>query len=316
MAAPCVRRALAAVLLALAGRAGASPAQAARPGAAPAATGAAFYSVYAYPTSSPTLCPGQSLLIRAMVNQVTTRAGAVGNTVAVQAVPSAQLSPLLSDRSIGRLTPSTTAIIGATPHYLYGFETVFLFEARKLGTTTLDISGVVLPPQLGQPLVRAMPARPITIRVTCDYKLSLYSTWQHPGERTLDILGVVQSARITPGVDGTFSTRATLSSTAVWIGGCPGRSRIQHSQVTISGELGGLDAGGLPAPVHIVVAYDPVSSTTTEGCLGKSKADRGRPQQLDLRLSPYGETQTPAHVLVTSPSVTGSTTVVLTRAKP
>ena len=316
MTASCGGRALAVALVALAGGADGSPAQTAAPGAAPVNGGAVTYSVYAYPTGPTTLCPGQTLLIRAMVHQVTARLGPAGTTVAVQSVPSAQLDPLLSDPSIGTISPSTTAIVGATPHYLGGFQTAFLFTARKIGTTTLNISGVVLAPQLRQPLIRAVPGRPITIKVTCDYKISLYSTWQHPGERTLDILGVVQSAPIVPNATGRFSTRATLSSTAVWIGGCAGRSQIQHSQVTIYGEVGPPDAAGLPTPVHVMVLYDPVSSTTTEGCLGKSKSDRGRPEPLDLRLDPYGDTQTPSHVLVTSPPVTGSTTVVLTKVTP
>jgi hypothetical protein len=316
MSSSCVHRALAAALAALAGRASASPAQAVGAGG-PAATPAnVTYETFAYPDGPTTLCPGQSLTIRAAVNRVTTRGGSAASGVASQSTPNAQLDPLLSDPGVGTINPSTTAIIGATPHQLGGFQTSFLFTARKIGTTTLRISGVVLAARLGQPLIRAAPARPITIRVACDYKISLYSTWQHPGERTLDILGVVQSVRITPNASGRFSTRGTLSSTAVWIGGCAGVSRIQRSQVTIYGEVGGLDPSGLPEPVHVMVLYDPVSSTTTEGCYGKSQSDQGKPEQLDLRLNPYGDTQTPSHVLVTSPRVTGSTTVVLTRVTP
>jgi hypothetical protein len=318
MTASCVRRALAAALAALAARAGASPAQAAGPSPATANPGAVSYEVFAFPDGPTTLCPGQTLTIRASVNQVTTRTGAAGRVTSSQSMPHAQLEPRLSNPSVGTLDPNTATSILATPHFRGGFQLAFVFTARKIGSTTITISGVAWPIFLGPGsyMVRPTPARPITVTVACDYKVSLYSTWQHPGERTLDILGVVQSARITPNSQGRFSTQAIMSSTAVWIGGCPGRSRIQHSPVTIYGEIGAPDPAGRPTPVHVMVNYQPVSSTTTEGCLGKSKSDVGRPEQLDLRLDPYGDTQTPSHVLVTSPRLTGSTTVVLTRVTP
>jgi hypothetical protein len=328
MTASCARRALAAALAVLAGRADTSPAQAAGPSPSTASAaaanpgaanpGAVSYEVFAFPDGPTTLCPGQTLVVRASVNQVTTRTGAAGRVTSSQSMPHAQLDPRLSNPSVGTLDPNVPTSISATPHVRGGFQLAFVFTAKKIGTTTIDISGVAWPVFLGpnSHMVRPTPARPITVTVACDYKISLYSTWQHPGERTLDILGVVQSARITPNSQGRFSTQATMSSTAVWIGGCPGRSRIQHSQVTIYGEIGDLDPSGLPTPVHVMVNYQPVSSTTTEGCLGKSKSDVGRPEQLDLRLDPRGETQTPSHILVTSPRLAGSTTVVLTKVRP
>jgi hypothetical protein len=186
-------------------RAGAAQAPAQAP--APASSGVATYEVFAFARGATRLCPGQSLLIRAGVNQVTTRTGAAGRVTSSRSIP-AQVTGSVANQTIGTLDPVGPVSIGSTPSIHGGFQRPFIFTARKIGTTTIDFSGVVLPPALAGPqsaMIRASPAPTITVEVACNYSISLYSVWQLPGERLLDVMGVVQSARLVPN-SGRFST--------------------------------------------------------------------------------------------------------------
>jgi hypothetical protein len=286
------------------------------PAPAPASTGVATYEVFAFARGALRLCPGQSLQIRVGVNQVTTRTGAVGRVSSARSLPNAQVTGLVANQAIGTLDPAGPVSIGSTPSIHGGFYWPFIFTAKKIGTTTIDFRGVVLPAALTGPqsgLIRASPARTITVEVACNYSISLYSVWQLPGERLLDVMGVVQSARLVPNSTGRFSTQATMSSSALWIGGCPGSSTIQRSGVTIYGELGAVTGSLGMAPLKIKVLYAPVSSRTTEGCIGKSRTDQGQAEPLELEVDQYGGTLTPSHVMNTYVRAVGSTTVVVTR---
>jgi hypothetical protein len=276
----------------------------------------ATYEVFAFAGGATRLCPGQSLLIRAGVNQVTMRTGATGHVTSSRSMPNAQVTGSVANQAIGTLDPVGAVSIGPTPSVHGGFQRPFIFTAKKIGTTTIDFSGVVLPPALVGPqsaMIRASPAPTITVEVACNYSISLYSVWQLPGERLLDVMGVVQSARLVPNATGRFSTRATMSSSALWIGRCPGSSSIQRSSVTIYGELGAVTGSLGMAPLKIKVLYAPVSSRTTEGCMGKSRTDQGQAEPLEFEVDQYGGTLTPSHVLNTYVRATGSTTVVVTR---
>jgi hypothetical protein len=202
---------------------------------------------------------------------------------------------------------------GASPAAGGGFSATFTFTAKKVGTTTIDFTGHFWPNLnlAGYNQIAAAPAPPITVVVKCDYRISLYSVWTLPGERILDVLGVVQSVKVSLDDKGKFSTRATMSSTAAWMGPCPGTSKIAHSQVRIDGEQTASPGTGTRGSLLLHIAYYPVSSTTTEGCAGKSRSDQGTPEALHVLVGSAG-TVTAPHVLRTYVQAVGSTTVTVT----
>jgi hypothetical protein len=284
----------------------------------PAGSGVATYQVFALAQGTPQLCPGQGLVIRAGVNQLTTRIGGTGQVNVSRSMPNAQVWGTVADPSIGTLAPAGPVSIGATPSVWGGFQYSFIFTAKKIGQTTINFTGVFFPSLVGPQsnMVRASPAPPVTVQVACNYDISLYSTWRLPGDRILDVLGVVQSAKLVPNAIGRFSTTATMTSAAAWMGPCPGGSKIQHSQVTIYGDLGAVTGSLGMAPLTIKIRYAPVTSTTTEGCTGRSRTDQGQPDPLDLTVDQYGGVLTPSHVLNAYVKATGTTTVVVRRRTP
>jgi hypothetical protein len=283
--------------------------------AAQTKSGLATYHVFAEAQSSGPLCPGQQLAIRVGVDQRTRPSGSTA--VVTRSMPNAQIWGVVANPAIGSLnttmahTGPTQGGAGAGSYY-----TTFVFTAKKIGQTVINFTGQFWP-NLAQPDIQSLAASPapaVTVTVACDFSISLYSAWRLPGDRVLDVLGVVQSAKVTPDETGKFSTAATMSSSAAWMGPCPGASRIQHSQVRISGELNVFQT--TLTSLTLRIGYDPVSSTTTEGCMGKSRADEGTPDRLVLYLDADGETRTTSHVLNTYVLATGTTTVVLRRLSP
>jgi hypothetical protein len=285
---------------------------------APASPGLATYETFALSSGTQRLCPGEQLQFWAGVNQVTTRTGGTGVVHVSRSVPYSLVTGTVANPSIGTLRPSFIST-GAAQSPRGGFTAPMVFTAQQVGQTNIDFQGRTFPnvnipvQQAGGGPVTAAP-QSVSVEVACTYSISLFSTWSLPGERVLDVIGAV-STMVTPGANGRFSTVATMSSSAVWIGGCPGNSRIQRSRVTIFGELVapvGLNSGHLA----IKVVYDPVSSTTTEGCVGKSRSDRGQADPLDLQVDPAGAVLNPTHVLRTYVDAVGSTTVVVKKLTP
>jgi hypothetical protein len=267
------------------------------------ATGTAVYEVSATPLGSLSLCPGESVEILVSIDQTVQR----GSTRSSAPVPYAVVYALVANPSIGGLNTSLISTGGASSG---GHFAKVTFTAQGIGQTRIDFTGNFIPNitvPVGSPLGGSVPAAPtsLTVKVECRFAISLYSTWRLPGERQLDVLGVVQSARLVPDAQGHFSTDATMSSSAVWIGGCTGTSRIQRSRVNIAGSVG--------STILINLTFDPVSSVTREGCVGKSRGDQGQADPLVLTLSSQGGTVDLPHVLRTYVNAAGNTTVVLKR---
>ena len=279
----------------------------------PAVGGLATYEVFGLTSGARRLCPGEQLQFWAGVNQLTARAGGTGVVQVSRSIPNSLVYGTVANPSVGTLTPSLVAT-GATLSPRGGFTAPMVFTANQIGQTSIDFTGQTFHniSQGGGPIAAAPQSVPV--EVACTYSIALFSTWSLPGERVLDVIGAV-STMVTPGANGQFSTVASMSSAAVWIGGCPGRSNIQRSRVTIAGNLVA-PVGLIPGYLDIHVQYDPVSSVTSEGCLGKSQPGRGQADPLNLQVNPAGAVLTRTHVMRTYVNAAGSTTVVVKKLTP
>ncbi|MFN0179262.1 MAG: hypothetical protein ACKVZ0_10720 [Gemmatimonadales bacterium] len=266
------------------------------------AAATATYEVVATPLGSLSLCPGESVDILVGINQVIRR----GSVASTSSVPYAVVTGSVVNSAIGSLN---RVLIGSGGGSSSGYRTV-TFTATGIGQTVINFTGYFinnLSIPVSSPGGGSVPAAPtsLTVKVDCKFTISLFGAWQLPGERLLDVLGAVAGAPLVPDAQGNFSTTASMSSTGVWIGGCTGFSRIQRSPVTITGSVG--------SRIRVNLTFDPVSSVTTEGCVGKSKGGQGQLEPLVLSLSSQGETRDYPHVLRTYVNAAGTTTVVLRR---
>ena len=251
-----------------------------------------------------TLCPNDSAYVYVTYRAVLQRTNSQAAPVQGQPVSGVTISGSVSNTSVGQLATATTA----TQSWRGGTSALFTIVAGdSFGHTTVEFAAQGFRAPLkgpnGEDVVLVPPA-PLTIDVdvTCEYSVTAVSAWVLPGERQLYTFGVF-SARLTPDADGTFSNiPATLNSSALWVGPCPGTSVIESSGVMLSGYVG---QGRFAATVD----YQPANTTTTEGCKGKSSSGPGQPQSLQFEVSALGGSAIEAHTLDTYVAVAGTTDI-------
>jgi hypothetical protein len=182
-------------------------------------------------------------------------------------------------------------------------RTTIRFEAQ-------DILAPLVGPN-GEDVVLIPPA-PITVNleVKCEYLVQTYSSWVLPGERQLYTLGIL-TAIVTPDANGNFNNvPAAMTSSAAWVGPCPGTSTIQPSTAELTGQMG-------QDKFTAVINYQPAQTSTTEGCVGKSSSGPGQPQPLPFEVPASGGTANESnHILDTYVSVAGTTIIVVIPLSP
>jgi hypothetical protein len=254
-----------------------------------------------------TLCPNESTYIYVTYREDQYRASNLSAPVQGQPVSGVTINGSVINPNVGHLVRATTT----TQTWRAGTTALFRIVAgSSFGRTTVRFeAGAILAPlegPNGENLV-LIPPTPITVslEVKCKYLVQAFSSWVLPGERQLYTLGIL-AAVVTPDANGHFSNiPGTMTSSAAWVGPCPGTSTIQPSTADISGYVG---QDKFTAEIN----YQPAQTSTTEGCKGKSSSGPGQPQPLQFEVPASGGTDTePNHILDTYVAVSGTSNIVV-----
>ncbi len=254
-----------------------------------------------------TLCPNESTYIHVTYREDQYRASNLSAPVQGQSVSGMTINGTVIDPNVGHLVRATTT----TRTWRAGISALFRIRAgSSFGQTTIrfeaeDILVPLVGPN-GENIVLIQPT-PITVNleVKCEYLIQVFSSWVLPGERQLYTLGIL-TAIVTPDGNGNFrNIPATMTSSAAWVGPCPGTSTIQPSTADITGHIG-------QDKFMAVINYQPAQTSTTEGCKGKSSSGPGQPQPLQFQMPASGGTATyNNHILDTYVPVAGTTIIVV-----
>jgi len=254
-----------------------------------------------------TLCPNESTYIYVTYREDQYRASNLSAPVQGQPVSGMTINGTVSNTNVAHLVRATTT----TRTWRAGITALFRIVAgSSFGQTTVRFEAEdILAPLVGPngENVVLIPPDPldVNVEVKCEYLVQAFSSWVLPGERQLYTLGVL-TAIVTPDGNGHFSNiPATMSSSAAWVGPCPGTSTIQPSTADISGYVG-------QDKFTAVINYQPAQTSTTEGCKGKSSSGPGQPEPLPFEVPASGGTATYSnHILDAYVSVAGTTIIVV-----
>jgi len=254
-----------------------------------------------------TLCPNESTYIYVTYREDQYRASNLSAPVQGQSVSGMTINGTVIDPNVGHLVRATTT----TRTWRAGNSALFRIRAgSNFGQTTIRFEAEdILAPLVGPSgeNVVLIPPTPISVnlKVHCEYLVQTFSSWVLPGERQLYTLGIL-TAIVTPDANGDFiNIPATMTSSAAWVGPCPGTSTIQPSTADITGHVG-------QDKFTAVINYQPAQTSTTEGCKGKSSSGPGQPQPLQFEVPASGGTAAESnHILDSYVSVTGTSNIVV-----
>lgn len=259
-----------------------------------------------------TLCPHQSTEIYVTYRADQYRASNPGAAMQGQPVSGVTISGTVANSNVGHLVRSSTT----TQPWGAGTSAIFsLVAGSSVGQTVIRFEAEeVLAPLVGpngEDIV-STPPPPITVNlaVHCEYLVMASSFWVLPGERQLFTMGTLTSV-VAPDSNGSFnSVPAAMTSSAFWVGPCPGTSTIEPSIAELTGYV---DQDKFAAAID----FQPVQAFTGEGCKGKSSSDSGQPWPLSFDVPASGGTVIQNnHVLSAYVDVPGTTEIIVLRLAP